>query len=228
MATRRLLPLALAVTLFAAPVPSQASSLPLTAPARTAVSVEHAPSGVRAGTPNEHGSRPALSLIKLYLADHVVAYGSPEEAADALHMVRTSDDATASRLHARCPNAIADTAAAHGLHNTHAAAHWGNSTTSTADVTRYLANTQRTAPHSPVLQAMREATPVAADGYVQNFGTATLPGVQGTKFGWSDDRTSMHASASLGHGLTVSAHTYGTAEDHSADVRAALGQTLMP
>jgi len=58
---------------------------------------------------------------------------------------------------------------------------------------------------------MTQAAPVAADGYPQDFGTATLPGVTGTKFGWSDDPTSIHASASIGPDLVVSAHTWGTA-----------------
>lgn len=65
---------------------------------------------------------------------------------------------------------------------------------------------------------MRNAAPIAADGYRQNFGTATLPGMEGTKFGWADNRN-IHASVSFGHGFTVAANTYGNAGDHTADVQ---------
>ena len=64
---------------------------------------------------------------------------------------------------------------------------------------------------------MATAAPVAADGYRQDFGTSHIPGVWGTKFGWSDDRT-IHASVSTGHGFTVAANTYGDAQTHTADV----------
>ena len=216
--TRRLLPaLTLPVVLAGGLAPAQAQPT-IPAPTRTAISIDHTPTRLHLGTANEHESRPALSLIKLYLADWVLSHGAPEDAADALALIRTSDDAAATRLHARYPGAIAATAAYYGLHSTHAAAHWGNSTTSTFDVNRFLVAKMTTDPDSPVLQAMREVAPVAADGYPQDFGTATLPMIEGTKFGWSDDRTSIHATASIGPGLVVSAHTYGTAAEHTRDI----------
>jgi len=71
---------------------------------------------------------------------------------------------------------------------------------------------KRENPSDPVLVAMNTASPVAADGYRQDYGTATLPGVIGTKWGWSDDRQSIHASASIGPDFSVAANTYGTKE----------------
>lgn len=217
---RSLLPLATALlhATTAAPA-SEAGTLP--ALPRTAMSVDHPATGFHAGTGNEHESRPALSLIKLYLADYVLSHGDPADAEKARHMVRTSDDATASELQARYPGAIRHTADYYGLRATTEAPHWGNSTTSTADVTAFPLAKQRQNPQDPVLVEMTQAAPVTADGYPQDFGTATLPGVTGTKFGWSDDRTSIHASASIGPDLVVSAHTWGTAAEHTADVQAA-------
>lgn len=71
---------------------------------------------------------------------------------------------------------------------------------------------------------MSGAAPIAADGFAQNYGTSRLPGVQGTKFGWSDDRTSITATASYGHGFTVAAITYGPASLNTDDaVRGFVG-----
>lgn len=222
---RRLLPLATALVIAGATAPA-AHAVTLPAPPRTAMSVDHPATGFHAGTGNERESRPALSLVKLYLADYVLSHGDPADAEKARHMIRTSDDATASELQARYPGAIHHTADHYGLASTSEAAHWGNSTTSTADVNTFLLAKQRQNPQDPVLVAMTQAAPVAADGYPQNFGTATLPGVTGTKFGWSDDRASIHASASIGPDLVVSAHTWGTAADHTADVQGGIPAVL--
>lgn len=114
---RSLLPLATALlhATTAAPA-SEAGTLP--ALPRTAMSVDHPATGFHAGTGNEHESRPALSLIKLYLADYVLSHGDPADAEKARHMVRTSDDATASELQARYPGAIRHTADYYGLRAT--------------------------------------------------------------------------------------------------------------
>ena len=68
---------------------------------------------------------------------------------------------------------------------------------------------------------MANAAPVAADGYRQDFGTSRIPGVIGTKFGWSDNRR-IHASVSTAPGFTVAANTYGDATTHTADVTRAV------
>lgn len=208
----------------AAPTPVLSDGA-ITAPARTQISFDNTITGFHIGTSNENESRPALSLIKLYIAEYVVNNGDPNEIPTAQEMIRTSDDNLALHFYTKYPNSISDTAQKFGLTNTHAAAHWGNSTTSTADVNKYLVTKRKTDPNSPVLQAMTEMSPVAADGYHQDYGTATLPGVQGSKLGWSDDRTSIHASASFGPGFVVSANTYGTADQHTQDVQQAFTST---
>ena len=61
-------------------------------------------------------------------------------------------------------------------------------------------------------KAPKESDKIAADGYEQNFGTSTLPGVIGTKWGWSNDLT-LHSSVSYGENFVVAVAVSGTAED---------------
>ena len=203
----------------AAPDPANLGEVP----PRTSISFVHSPTGASVGTPNEHESRPGLSLVKLYIADFVYDNGSDSDRAAAFRMLQTSDDAIALSLYTAYPQSIAATAGKYGLADTHAASHWGNSTTSTYDVTRFLEARKRDhGLQDPILVALATASPIAADGYAQNYGTALLPGVVGTKWGWSDDRTSLHASASFGGDFSVAAHTYGPAAQLTADVLGAF------
>lgn len=206
---------------WAAPAPVSGTDGTVSTPARTQISFS-GPFGVRIGSANEHESRTAMSIIKLFLAEHVVREGTPEDRDAAIEMIRASDDATADLLQAKYPEAIATTIAAFGLVDTYAPGYWGLATTSTYDMVTYLATKKRTDPRSPVLTAMASAYDVAADGYAQNFGTARLPGVVGTKWGWTNDRSSAHASASFGPDFVVAVSTYGSAEQLSADVTASF------
>ncbi|MFD4785069.1 hypothetical protein ACFWNH_29020 [Rhodococcus qingshengii] len=213
---------AAAVPALAAPAPHIGGDGHIPAPDRTAISFEHSPTGFHAGTANEHQSRAGLSIVELYIADYVFDHGDAADQAAAAQMLRTSDDAIASHLYGKYPNSIAATATAFGLGDTHAAAHWGDSTTLTADTVAYLEAKKRTDPGGPVLAALAAAAPVAADGYAQNYGTAALPGVIGTKWGWSDDRQSVTASASFGPDFSVAAHIYGPAAQLTADILGAF------
>lgn len=213
--------IAAAAPALAAPLPNVDGNGNLTAPARTQISL-NGPVGFHVGTANEHEARPGLSIVKLYIADYVYKHGAPEDQAKATRMIQHSDDAIASELYAKYPNSINATASAYGLENTNGAAHWGNSTTSSYDTAKFLAAKQQENPADPVLAAMQTASPVAADGYAQDYGTATLPGVTGSKWGWSDDRTSYHGSASIGPGFSIAANTNGTKEQHTQDVQGAF------
>lgn len=209
----------------AAPIPGRMGEVP----ERTSITLIHGPSGAVIGTANQHESRPSLSLIKLYIADYVFDHGAPDEQARAYRMLQDSDDATASDLYSRYPDAIEAAAAKYGLEDTHAAAHWGESTTSTYDVAAFLEARKRDhGAADPILTALATAAPVAADGYSQDYGTAELPEVIGTKWGWSDDRASLHASASYGLDFSVSAHTYGPAGQLTDDVANAFGPAQPP
>ena len=77
-------------------------------------------------------------------------------------------------------------------------------------------------PAGAVAPAAAAPAPVAPVGSRQDFAPDHIPGVWGTKFGWSDDRT-IHASVSTGHGFTVAANTYGDAQTHTADVTRSIG-----
>ena len=72
-------------------------------------------------------------------------------------------------------------------------------------------------PNSEVLEAMRHWSPVAADGYRQNFGLAGLSGSEGAKMGWSNQRT-WHSSVVFGPGYVMAAITEGGKYDHTEDV----------
>lgn len=168
--------------------------------------------GHRTGTASEHFARPALSLIKLYIAEYVLAHGSVTEQYQAIGMISSSDDGTAGRLFREYPDSISTVARQYGLSSTRSAEQWGFSVTSTYDAVSFIAQLIEQDPTHPILVAMTEADPVAADGYGQDFGTSVLPGVIGTKWGWSDDRD-LHSSVSFGENFVVAAAVTGTADD---------------
>ena len=95
-------------------------------PDRTSISFHHSATGFHAGTANEHESRPGLSIVKLYIADFVLAHGDEAEKVKALHMLRVSDDGIADELYAAHPESITATAHAYGLADTHDdGGYWG-------------------------------------------------------------------------------------------------------
>ena len=206
----------------AAPMPNVDQNGNISAPGRTQISFQSTVTGYHVGTANEHESRPGLSLVKMYIADYVFEHGSPEDRAKATQMLRFSDDNIASELYAKYPNSINDRAEKYHLADTHGDPHWGNSTTSTADSVAYLEAKKRENPFDPVLTALATASPVAAHGYQLDYGTARLPGVVGTKWGWSDDRSSVNASASFGPFFSASASTYGPSQQLTDDVQGAF------
>ncbi|WKD61698.1 hypothetical protein CCICO_08430 [Corynebacterium ciconiae DSM 44920] len=171
--------------------------------------------GEHHGTANERFARPALSLIKLYIADYVLDKGTAQQRQQALKMVRDSSDSIAATLYEAYPEAIDATATRYNLQSTRANSKWGHSVTSTYDVCFFIAQKLEEDPDSPLLRAMRTAEPVAADGYKQNFGTSTLPGVEGSKWGWSNSRT-LHSSVSFGKDFVAAAAVSGDAADLTA------------
>ncbi|MEU4312086.1 hypothetical protein [Nocardia sp. NPDC024068] len=198
-------------------------------PERTSLALR-GPGGTRWGTANADEPRSALSMSKLYLADYALRHGdgSAADRAAAERMIRVSDDAAADAIGAKYPQAIGAVAAEYGLDRTAPGPGWQMSTTSSADLADFLAAKQATDPGSPILEWMATAPPMAADGTAQNWGTATLPGVQGSKWGWSDLPPPEVASASFGPGFTVAAHTRGGPDDQTADVLRALTEIFGP
>ncbi|WP_290219760.1 hypothetical protein [Corynebacterium atrinae] len=168
--------------------------------------------GHRTGTATERFARPALSLSKLYIADYVLERGSLAEQYEAIEMISSSDDRSADDLYEKYPTSITAVARKYGLTSTRADEQWGYSVTSTYDVVSFIAQLMQKNPTHPILVAMAEASPVAADGYGQDFGTSTLPGVIGTKWGWSD-AGDLHSSVSFGENFIVAAAVTGTSND---------------
>ena len=230
---RPLLAVVPATLLSLAALPDAAATpIPVPAPAppgRTALALT-TPLG-HVGSPNQDEARPALSEVKLLMADHALHVGDGSDELRGLceRMIRFSDDDAALEVWNRFgAESIDSPARVYGLPATHAGPSWGTSTTSAHDLTRFLDIKRATEPDSPVLRWMTEAGAIAADGTHQNWGTAQFSDVAGTKWGWSDTGAPVHASASWGHLFTVAAITYGTPEDQTADVRGALPDVPLP
>ena len=210
--------LALAAT--TAPTAQALTFDPGKVPPRTQMTVRYA-DGNSVSTGNSHESRPALSLAKLYLGMWVLKYGAFEDKARVENMIRFSEDGTASDLERKYPQAIPSIIGEYRLGETHHNGYWGNTTTSTEDLTRFIGAISGDPVAAPLMKGMATAAPVASDGYRQDFGTARIPGIIGTKFGWSDNRQ-VHASASFGPGYSVAANTYGSPADLTGDVLGAV------
>ncbi|MBH5298493.1 hypothetical protein [Corynebacterium ulcerans] len=168
--------------------------------------------GEHRGTAAERTARPALSLSKLYIADYVFEHGTRKEQAKAVWMIQKSDDDIADELFDAYPDCIDATARKYNLEATKTVGRWGYSYTSTYDVVHFIVQLLRGNPESKVLTAMRSVASKASDGTVQDFGTYTLPGVEGTKLGWSNDGV-LHSSVSFGSDFVVAAAVVGTHKD---------------
>ena len=172
-------------------------------------------------TPGAHESRASLSIVKLYLGYWVLQHGAPEDKALVYEMIRSSHDGIASNLDRKYRQAIPDTIGRFRLAETNYRGRWGDTTTSVHDMAAFVRAVRTDPAARPLIDGMRNPAAVAADGYPQNFGTATLPDIEGTKFGWSDKRD-VHATVSFGPGFVVAAHTFGSAQVHTDDVRRAV------
>ncbi|CCI84031.1 hypothetical protein [Corynebacterium otitidis] len=171
------------------------------------------------GSDNGGQPAPALSLSKLYLGYWVLHHGEEDDAPLVDEMMRASSDAAAAELEKKYPQAIGEVIDEFRLGATSYDGRWGYVESAPADVARFLHEVRNDPVAAPLFSGMAEAEPIAADGYAQDFGTAHVPGVVGTKFGWSDERD-QHSSASYGVGFVISAATLGTAEEHTAAIEA--------
>nr|WP_311520283.1 hypothetical protein [uncultured Corynebacterium sp.] len=174
--------------------------------------------GMHMGSATEHQPRYALSLIKLYIATYVLDNGSFEDKYLALDMIADSSDESAAQLFEKYPRSIDAIAKEYGLESTSAGEDWGHSMTSTYDVVRFIVQLMEDDPTHPVLVAMSHADAVSADGYEQNYGTAKLSDVVGSKWGWSDSKD-RHSSVSFGENFVVAASIEGSAQELTSYVR---------
>lgn len=192
---------------------------------RTAVAVYH-PNGSWTGSPDAHQPRPALSLSKLYLGYWVLRYGQPGDKGQVEHMIRVSSDSIAAQFDWKYPQAIDAVARDFGLRDTSRRGRWGNTATSAYDVAKFVSVIRNDPAAAPIIHGMRTVAPVAQDGFRQDYGTSRLPGAEGTKFGWSDDRTSYTASVSFGPGWTAAAMTVGDKNANTHDALALIDPNL--
>ena len=208
------------IVLATSMIPATAATVDVAAaPARTQI-IMMKDNGEVIETPGAHESRASLSIVKLYLGHWVLQHGAPEDKALVYEMIRSSHDGIASNLDRKYRQAIPDTIGRFRLAETNYRGRWGD-TTSVHDMAAFVRAVRTDPAARPLIDGMRNPAAVAADGYPQNFGTATLPGIEGTKFGWSDKRD-VHATVSFGPGFVVAAHTFGSAQVHTNDVRRAV------
>jgi hypothetical protein len=150
---------------------------------------------------NELADRPfpTASLVKLFLAADVLHRArtggvalTPADRAELELMIRSSNDPAASDVWVRFggAQAVRDVAVRYGLTDTAPPrrwGQWGETTTTAADLARFLTRLPVIA-HPDDAEAllgwMRTATPIASDGFDQEFGVfGTLPGAA-VKQGW--------------------------------------------
>ena len=209
------------IVLATSMIPAAAATVDVAAaPTRTQI-IMMKDNGEVIETPGAHESRASLSIVKLYLGHWVLQHGAPEDKALVYEMIRSSHDGIASNLDRKYRQAIPDTIGRFRLAETNYRGRWGDTTTSVHDMAAFVRVVRTDPAARPLIDGMRNPAAVAADGYPQNFGTATLPGIEGTKFGWSDKRD-VHATVSFGPGFVVAAHTFGSAQVHTDDVRRAV------
>lgn len=194
---------------------------------RTALAVVH-PDGRISISPQAEEARPALSLAKLYLGYWVLYHGTKQEKAQVKEMVAKSDDGIAGRLDAKYPHAIDEIADDFDLKTTRRGSHWGNTQTSARDMATFIAEIIWDPTAKPMFQGMEAQSAVAADGFIQGFGTARLGDVKGSKMGWSDDRSGATGSVSYGKvgqdTFAVAALTLGSAYQNTVDTRLGIEQ----
>ena len=177
------------------------------------VSYVHVPTGYRVDSGNVDEIRTCLSICKIYIADHVFREGTAAQKKQATEMIRTSDDGITTRLYRAFPESIDEVAERYDLPGTAGMRTWGKSVTTTHDVATFLAaKVAKGDFDDPVLAAMADSAPFGSDGYPQDFGTAVLPGVIGTKWGWADIHDSMNASSSYGDDFVISLNVIGDAD----------------
>ena len=168
--------------------------------------------GMHMGSASEHEPRPALSLIKLYIATYVMEKGEYEDKYEALDMIASSSDKSAEELFDKYPDSIDTIADEFHLESTKAGEQWGYSQTSTYDVASFISQLIDRDETHPVLVAMAHADPISEDGYRQDYGTAKLSNVVGSKWGWSNDK-SINSSVSFGENFVAAASINGSSDD---------------
>ena len=177
-------------------------------------------------SPKAEEPRPALSLAKLYLGYYVLYNGTAEEKNQVKSMIENSDDGIATRLDRTYPDAIDQIAEDFDLKQTSRNGYWGVTQTSARDVATFVSAIVWDPVAKPLFDGMADQEEIAADGFIQGFGTARLPRVKGSKMGWADKRDTATASVSWGlngkKAWAVAALTDGSAYHNTVDTRVGI------
>ena len=138
--------------------------------------------------------------------------GEYEDKYEALDMIASSSDKSAEDLFEKYPESIDTIADEFKLESTKAGEKWGYSQTSTYDVASFISQLIERDETHPVLVAMAHADPISEDGYRQDYGTAKLSNVVGSKWGWSNDK-SINSSVSFGENFVAAASINGSSDE---------------
>jgi hypothetical protein len=165
---------------------------------------------------------PTASMVKLFVAEDILHRArtgrlalTRDDFALLQAMIRSSDDDAASALWVRFGGGqmVADVAARYGLTGTAPPAtpdQWGETITTARDLARFLSLLPAVAHRfdAAALQVwMRTATPIAADGFDQQFGVfGAVPGLPAVKQGWMccvDGNRHLHSVGVIDHRVVV-------------------------
>jgi hypothetical protein len=165
---------------------------------------------------------PTASMVKLFLAEDILHRArtgqlalTEADVAQLQVMISRSDDPAASALWGRFggARAVTDVSARYDLTGTAppvVPGQWGEATTTARDLARFLARLPaiaHPADAATLLAWMRAATPLAADGFNQQFGLfGTAPGTPAVKQGWMccvRGNRHLHSVAVIGHRVVV-------------------------
>jgi hypothetical protein len=165
---------------------------------------------------------PTASMVKLFVAEdvlHRARTGQVSLSADDLAtlqvMIARSDDPAASEMWVRFDGAriVRDVAVRYGLRGTAPPAvrgQWGETITTARDLARFLSLLPVVAhpdDAATLLEWMRGATPIAADGFDQQFGVfGTVQGTPAVKQGWMccvSGQRHLHSVGVVGHRVIV-------------------------
>ncbi|MFD2093729.1 serine hydrolase [Blastococcus deserti] len=165
---------------------------------------------------------PTASMVKLFMAEDILRRARngqlslrPDDPVLLQEMIRSSDDPAASALWVRYGGGrmVTDVARRYRLTGTTPPAvpgQWGQATTTARDLARFLALLPTVAhpdDAAALLGWMRTATPVAADGFDQQFGLfGTAPPLTAVKQGWMccvGGNRHVHSVGVVGHRVVV-------------------------
>lgn len=113
-------------------------------------------------------------------------------------MIRSSNDFIATYLDDKYSDAINVTIDEFQLLDTVKNDFWGNSYTTSYDMSKFLYDIKGTPTGEIIIGYMKNYDGIAADGTAQNYGVAKIPSNRGVKFGWSNEHDYTSTTGYIG------------------------------